>query len=290
MQNKRTSAEFEQKIKRNADAVNAVLERYLGLRDPDFGVLYESMRYSSLGGGKRVRAFLALEFFSAFCQKDPEIALPVACAIEMIHTYSLIHDDLPCMDDDDYRRGQPSNHKKFGEAVALLSGDALLTYAFGIIADAEFLPDEKKVKIISEISRAAGHSGMVGGQVMDMSGKNKEFAKTHALKTGALIVASARSGCIAGGAGETETEMAAGYAKNIGLAFQIIDDILDIDEKSGKSSFLEIYGGDGERAFGIAQDLTQKALAEIYELKKANKNISTENLEIFAEYLLERRN
>ena len=283
--------EIEKKLKESAKAVNAALEEYLDMGDPDCAVLCESMRYSSLSGGKRVRAFLALEFFSLFGGQGADAALPIACAIEMIHTYSLIHDDLPCMDDDDFRRGQPSNHKKFGEAVALLAGDALLTLAFGIIADAKFLPDDKKIRLISEIAQAAGHKGMVGGQAMDMGGigKNIEMAtlvKTHMLKTGSMIAVSAKAGCIAGGASEEQIEMAADYAKNIGLAFQIIDDMLDKDDGAG-NNFVNICGG-GEAAYEYAARLTGEALTSLDELKK--KNIDTKNLENLAKYLLERRN
>ncbi|MCL1859079.1 MAG: polyprenyl synthetase family protein [Oscillospiraceae bacterium] len=280
--------EFEKKLKYNAEIVNAVLEKYLDLKDIDYNILYESMRYSSLSGGKRIRAFLAIEFFSVFAGlnkiNNPEIILPVAAAIEMIHTYSLIHDDLPCMDDDDFRRGLPSNHKKFGEATALLAGDALLTYAFNIISNAELLTDNKKVKIISEISKAAGHSGMIGGQMMDMLNENKNIdvirlIKTHTLKTGNMIIVSARSGCIAGGANEEEIIKATEYAKNIGLAFQVIDDIFD-----NQNSFAE--------AFEYAEKLTAEAVLKLDELKKINKNINidTGNLEFFAKYLLERKN
>ena len=278
--------EFENKLKHNAETVNAALEKYLDLSDSDYNILYESMKYSSLSGGKHIRAFLALEFFSVFAglnkNNNPDIILPVAAAIEMIHTYSLIHDDLPCMDDDDFRRGLPSNHKKFGEATALLAGDALLTFAFNIIADAELLTDGKKVKIISEISKAAGHSGMIGGQMMDMLYENKNIdvirlIKTHTLKTGNMIIVSARAGCIAGGANEEETNIAAEYAKNIGLAFQVIDDILD-----NQNLFPE--------AFEYAIKLTAEAVLKLDELKKINKNIETENLKILAEYLLERKN
>ena len=278
--------EFENKLKYNAEIVNSALEKYLDLNDGDYNILYESMRYSSLSAGKRIRAFLALEFFSVFSGLNkiynPDVILPVACAIEMIHTYSLIHDDLPCMDDDDFRRGLPSNHKKFGEAAALLAGDALLTYAFNIIADAEFLTDNKKVKIISEISRAAGHSGMIGGQVMDILSDNKNIdvirlIKTHTLKTGNLIIVSARAGCIAGGASEEDTDKAADYARNIGLAFQVIDDMLD-----GQNSFPE--------PFEYAEKLTAEAVLQLDKLKKANPDINVENLEVFAKYLLERKN
>lgn len=274
---------IKNKLEHNAEIVNAALEKYLDLSDSDFNVLYESMRYSSLSGGKRIRAFLTLEFFSIFCKENnPEIILPVACAIEMIHTYSLIHDDLPCMDDDDFRRGVPSNHKKFGEATALLAGDALLTYAFDVIANAEFLSDDKKVRIISEISKAAGHAGMIGGQMADILYENKEtdiirLIKMYTLKTGNLIIAAARTGCIAGGASEEETNKAMNYAKNIGLAFQVTDDILD-----GQNSIAD--------AFEYAGRLTREALASLEELKKINENADTKILEIFAEYLLGRKN
>lgn len=283
---------IEEKIRDNAKTVNAALGKYLLTGDPDYEILYDSMRYSSLSGGKRVRAFLTLEFFSVFGRgQNPEIALPAACAIEMIHTYSLIHDDLPCMDDDDLRRGQPSNHKKFGEAVALLAGDALLTYAFNIIAEAKFPAAGKKVKIISELSEAAGHAGMIGGQMMDMqAGGKNTLAKTHALKTGSLITASAKAGCFAAGAAGKKTAIAADYAKNIGLAFQIVDDILDKAEDDPKNSFVSIFGGDETKAYEYAKTLTAKALTSLEELKKTDKSIDTENLGIFAKYLLERRN
>jgi geranylgeranyl diphosphate synthase type II len=277
------NAEFETKLKNNVKIVDAALEKYLDCGDSDYGVLLESMRYSSLSGGKRARAFLCLEFFSVFGKnRDPEIILPAACALEMIHTYSLIHDDLPCMDDDDMRRGKPSNHKKYGEATALLAGDALLTYAFNIIADAELLPDGTKVRLISEISRAAGHTGMIGGQMMDIAGENKEMnivklIKTYTKKTGALIIAAAKSGCIAGNASEEEIKAAADYAKNIGLAFQVTDDILDGAENAAAD-------------FEYAKKLTSEALLGLENLKKINKNTETKNLEFFADYLLGRKN
>jgi len=301
--------EIETKLKQTAETVNSGLAKYLDLKDNDFNILFDSMRYSSLAGGKRIRAFLAFEFFSLFNKGNAaEVILPVACAIEMIHTYSLIHDDLPCMDNDDLRRGIPSNHKKFGEATALLSGDALLTFAFNIIADAEFLTDAKKVRIISELSRAAGHSGMIGGQMMDILYENKKIdiirlIKTHTLKTGNMIIVSARAGCIAGGATEEETEKAAEYAKNIGLAFQVMDDILDItgdtevlgkninsDAKNNKTTFVNILGEREAEAYDYALRLTYEAVQNLEALKKINKNADTKNLELLAGYLLERKN
>ena len=310
--------EFEYKLRQNIEIVNAVLEKYLNICDKDYNILFDAMRYSSLAGGKRIRAFLCLEFFSVFYKLNQknnkenknnlEIIMPVACAIEMIHTYSLIHDDLPCMDDDDLRRGIPTNHVKFGEATAVLSGDALLTFAFNIISNAVFLQDYEKIRIIAEISKAAGHFGMIGGQMMDMlyEDKNIDMAalvKTHILKTGNMIIVSAVTGCIAGGACEAEINLAADYAKNIGLAFQVVDDILDktgdakilgkntrSDEKNGKNTFLNVFDGQEKKAWEYAKELTDKAVLKLEELKKINKNADTKNLEVFAEYLLKRIN
>ena len=299
------------KLNYNADIINAELEKYLNLNDADYNILFDAMRYSSLAGGKKIRASLALEFFTLFNKTDGtdnnmECILPVACAIEMIHTYSLIHDDLPCMDNDDLRRGLPTNHKKFGEAVAVLSGDALLTFAFNIIANAESLNPDAKIKIISEISRAAGHFGMIGGQMMDMSYENEaenkidviRLIKLHTLKTGNIIMVSARAGCIAGRASPEETNAATDYAKNIGLAFQVIDDILDktgdsvtlgknagSDLKNNKTTFIDILNGRAE-AFEYAKKLTCEALLNLKKLKEININTNTANLEIFAKYLL----
>jgi len=272
---------IETKLKENAGTVDAALGEYLDLGDADYGALLDSMRYSSLAGGKRIRAFLCAEFYKMFADtNDLQVILPAACAIEMIHTYSLIHDDLPCMDDDDFRRGLPSNHKKFGEATALLAGDALLTYAFDIIAGANNLPDDKKVRIISLLSRAAGHAGMIGGQVMDIScaagGMNiVKLIKTYTLKTAALMAAAAGTGCIAGGADENAMDAAVNYAKNIGLAFQVTDDILD-----GQSAF--------DSPAEYAKALTAEAILWLEELKKTHKNANTSTLESLAKYLLER--
>jgi len=269
------------KLKENADIVDAALRKYLDLGDADYGALLESTRYSSLAGGKRIRAFLCAEFYKLSAKTNNiQTILPVACAIEMIHIYSLIHDDLPCMDDDDFRRGLPSNHKKFGEATALLAGDALLTYAFEIIAGAKNLPDDKKLLIISLLSRAAGHAGMIGGQVMDISGAAVGMniikrIKMYTLKTAGLIAASAKSGCIAGGADENATDAAVNYAKNIGIAFQVVDDIMD-----NESAF--------ESPLEYAKALTAEALLWLEELRKTHKNTDTATLESLAKYLLER--
>ena len=213
-------------------------------------VLDESERYSLMAGGKRVRPALTLEFCRLFGGK-PEDALPFAAALEMIHTFSLIHDDLPCMDNDDLRRGRPTNHKVFGEAYALLAGDGLALDAFGMAASNTRVSPEVRVEAVRLLSRAAGSEGMVRGQIMDMFGEQntltyEELLALHAHKTGALIRVAAQMGCLAAGCAVDSPEMAAaeGYAERIGLCFQVIDDILDATstpEILGKS-----VGGDAD--------------------------------------------
>ncbi len=195
----------------------------------------EAMRYSVENGGKRIRPILTLAFCELF-SGDIYKAVNFACAVEILHTYSLIHDDLPCMDDDDLRRGKPACHVKYGEAIALLAGDALLTLAFEIILKSDLAP-ELVVEGALLFSQAAGHGGMIGGQVMDLSNESKAVSlerliETDNKKTGALISAACHLGCLAAGADEGAFAATADYAKNIGLAFQIIDDILDVTGSS----------------------------------------------------------
>lgn len=222
----------------------------------------EAMRYSLLGGGKRIRAVLAIEFCKAF-GRSSELVMPAACALEMIHAYSLIHDDLPCMDDDDMRRGKPSNHKQYGEGLAVLAGDGLLTLAFEVVSNKdtlELIGLERAIEIIGVLSRAAGEYGMLGGQVIDVLSEGKSLTLSQhsemvAMKTGALICAAVQCGCIAAKATSTQTKLALSYAKKIGLAFQITDDVLDVvgessvlgknvgsDEKSEKVTFVSLLG------------------------------------------------
>lgn len=204
-------------------------------------VLKEAMDYSLQAGGKRIRPVLLFAAINSF-GKDPERGMDAAAALEMIHTYSLIHDDLPSMDDDDLRRGKPTNHKVYGEANAILAGDALLTYAFQIIAQSPDLYEKEKVAIIEQLAKAAGPEGMVAGQVADMEGEKKaltleELEAVHRNKTGRLIAFSVRAGALIGGATEAELAIFEKYAHHIGIAFQIQDDILDIvgsEEKLGK--------------------------------------------------------
>ena len=201
--------------------------------------LYDAMLYSLLAGGKRLRPVLALET-CRMCGGDVNTALPFACAVEMIHTYSLIHDDLPCMDDDDLRRGRPTNHKVYGEATAVLAGDALLTAAFETIAEhGTALSAERALEASACLGRAAGARGMVGGQALDMAGEGHSLALSEVeelqrLKTGALIAAAAEIGCIVAGGGEQEREAVRRYAQLLGLAFQIRDDMLDVDGDEAK--------------------------------------------------------
>lgn len=214
--------------------------------DGDAQGLLESMRYSLASGGKRIRPVLTLEFCRA-CGGDAETALGFAMAVEMLHTYSLIHDDLPCMDDDDMRRGKPSNHIVFGEGHAVLAGDALLTAAFGTLLDSP-LPAERLAAAGRELAYAGGPFGMCCGQYLDLlaAGKDslteEELLQINRYKTAALITAAARLGVLAGVGGERELELASEYGLNLGLAFQLRDDMLDAD--SGETSFATLLGAE----------------------------------------------
>ena len=243
--------------------VDAALELYLPKEDERPHSLHKAMRYSVFAGGKRVRPILML----AACEAVGgalEKAMPAACAMEMIHTYSLIHDDLPAMDDDDFRRGRPTNHKVFGEAIAILAGDGLLTEAFKLVSDPRFasgVDPAARIAVISEIATCAGSYGMVGGQVVDMESEGKpdmdlptvQYIHTH--KTGALIKASVVAGALLGGADEKKLSAIRRYGEAAGLAFQIADDILDIegtteeigkdagsDEARGKATYPAVMG------------------------------------------------
>ena len=231
-----TDFEFENILKNDIRKVDNSLLSYLpDAKDGQYQVA-EAMKYSLINGGKRIRPVLALEFARA-CGGTRNDCLPLACALEYVHTYSLIHDDLPCMDNDDLRRGKPSCHKQFDEATALLAGDALLTHAFEIISEAE-LSDDKKVMAVSLLAQNSGVSGMIGGQVIDLLFEQgnpnlKELLTVYKLKTGALISAACLLGCISAGADSSQMAAASKFAYSLGIAFQIQDDILDItgDEK-----------------------------------------------------------
>ena len=262
----------------DAVAVEGLMDTFYRGGGRTDAVLDESARYSLLAGGKRVRPALVLEFCRLFGGQI-DAALPFAAAVEMIHTFSLIHDDLPCMDDDDLRRGRPTNHKVYGEANALLAGDALALDAFGVVAANTAVSAETRAEAVRLLSLAAGGAGMVRGQIIDMFGEAhdltyEELLTLHRNKTGALIRVSAQLGCLAAGCavGSPEMTAAEGYAERIGLAFQVIDDVLDVTstpEALGKS-----VGGDAEHhkntflsfstvpeAQAYAEALTKEAVA-----------------------------
>ena len=221
-------------------------------------VLFDSMRYSLLAGGKRLRPVFVFDFcrMAGGCWPD---ATPFAAAVEMIHTYSLIHDDLPSMDNDDFRRGRPTNHKVYGEAMAILAGDAMLTSAFGHIANADSLTDSAKLRAVSYLSRCAGETGMVGGQVLDIMAEQRECTEQEirniqSRKTGALIKAACVLGVMAAN-GTAEQEFAAmEFANHLGLAFQIRDDMLDVigdAEKLGKATGMDEHKNTFVRLYGL---------------------------------------
>ncbi len=261
--------------------------------------LAKSMNYSLMAGGKRLRPILIIAAADAV-GADGEKFLHLATSIEMIHTYSLIHDDLPAMDNDDYRRGKLTNHKVFGDGIAILAGDALLTMAFEVIADSPNIDTEKKLKVIKEMSSAAGAEGMVGGQVIDLESEGKHIdmdtlRKMHSAKTGALFCAAIRSGAILGGATDKQLADLTQYARCFGLAFQITDDILDVtgdeasigkpvgsDEKNHKSTYVTLG------SLQSAQELAQKA---VNEAKKALADFGTEAdfLRELVDYLISRK-
>ena len=260
--------------KEYVELINHALYGFVELTGGEEDEVSEAMLYSLKNGGKRVRPMLVLEFCRV-CGGDVQAALPFACAVEMIHTYSLIHDDLPCMDDDDFRRGMPSCHKQYGEATALLAGDGLLTLAFSVLSKAN-LPAERKIEAVKVLADCAGHLGMIGGQTMDLAheGQNitlEQLRRTDALKTGRLIRCACALGCIAAGADGEMCKAAQKYADSIGLAFQIVDDLLDItstaeelgkpvgsDEENEKSTYPALLGM--EKSVQLVDELTAEAV------------------------------
>ena len=264
---------YEQQLSADCALVENYLKTCFADREPRAD-LYDAMLYSLLAGGKRIRPVLALES-CRMCGGDVESALPLACAVEMVHTYSLIHDDLPCMDDDDLRRGRPTNHKVYGEATAVLAGDAQLTAAFVTIAGAGGLDAGRLLSAVACLGAAAGSRGMVGGQVLDMAGEGHalslaEVEELQSLKTGALISAAAELGCIAAGGSVKERAAVRRYARRLGLAFQIRDDMLDIqgdeatlgkpigsDARSEKTTFVSLKGMEACEA--LVREKTEEA-------------------------------
>ncbi|MFB2918659.1 MULTISPECIES: geranylgeranyl diphosphate synthase CrtE [Aerosakkonema] len=277
--------------------VEAALERAVPITYPE--KIYEAMRYSLMAGGKRLRPILCL----ATCELGGgtlEMAMPTACALEMIHTMSLIHDDLPAMDNDDYRRGKLTNHKVYGEDIAILAGDGLLAYAFEVVAETKNVPPERLLQVIARLGRAVSAAGLVGGQVVDLESEGKaditletlNFIHTH--KTGALLEACVVCGGIIAGVSSTDLQRLSRYAENIGLAFQIIDDILDItvsSEKLGKTAGKDLQAKKAtypslwglEQSKQKAQQLVDAAKAEMAHFGEKSRP-----LQAIADYITNR--
>ena len=287
------------RLAENETAVEAALRDCCPQADEDLQVLFDAEAYSLLGGGKRIRPFLVNEICRAL-GGDTQVSMPFACALEMIHTYSLIHDDMPCMDDDDTRRGKPTNHKVFGYATALLAGDALLTGAFDVAASNPYATESMRAEAVRLIARAAGECGMIGGQIMDLAGEVEaltleQLHRLHSLKTGALIRCAAALGVLSAGYGtdSREAEDAMGYATAVGLAFQVVDDILDVngteeelgkpvgtDASHNKTTFLSFFTPEEAKAY--AMKLTEEAISALAGWQEGDV------LRALAEYLANR--
>ncbi len=285
-------------MKEKQELVNIILDRYLPRKDEYPKEIHKAIRYSVFAGGKRLRPYLCMLAYELF-KEDTETVAPVAAAIEMVHTFTLIHDDLPDIDDDEYRRGKKSCHAVFGDGVALLSGDALLISAFELITAAE-IDTKLKVQMVKELAHEVGAAGLIAGQMVDIESEGKKVDKKtldyiHENKTARLINISLRFGALAGGANPEELAMLEEYGQKIGMVFQIVDDLLDIEgskEELGKSigkdkdqqkaTFPAVYGVAESHAKAV--ELTEKARQDIAPLKdKALR------LDILAEYLLSRK-
>jgi geranylgeranyl diphosphate synthase type II len=280
------------------EATNAALNHFLPGEKIKPATIHKAMRYSIFAGGKRMRPAVLLAAAEA-CGGSEKDALPLACAVECIHTYSLIHDDLPAMDNDDFRRGKPTNHKVFGEGIAVLAGDALLTQAFEIAAQAKGWPRYPHRDLILEIAKASGSLQLVGGQVADLEGENKklsiaELKFIHERKTSALLCCSVRLGGMSGNCTPAQLQALTDFGYNVGLAFQVIDDILDVTQTSEqlgktagkdvavqKATYPSIVGLEKSRK--VAEQLTAKAFASLKIFK--GKAVA---LEALAEFLLKR--
>lgn len=283
------------------DSYRAAVDDHLGglfadAKDKPYRRLQEAMRYSLLAGGKRVRPVMTL----AFCDMlggQWRAALPFACALELVHTYSLIHDDLPCMDDDDLRRGRPTCHKVYGETMAVLAGDALQGEAFGLIAAAPAMTAQQRIDAVAVLSAACGGGGMVAGQVLDvdhLAQGETDLRLLHRLKTGAMLQAAAELGCVAAGADDGLRQRARDYGCHIGLAFQVRDDVLDVvadqgelgkpigsDRAEGKRTFVDLLGLEACQAL-VAEE-TAKAKAALADLPDSGFLLN------LADHLAERR-
>ena len=284
------SSDLDAFFDRVRPAIDATLSQLLPSESTSPARIHQAMRYSTLDGGKRIRPSLCVAAFSAY-RDDWKPILPVASAVEMIHSYSLIHDDLPAMDDDDFRRGKPSCHKQFDEAIAILAGDALLTLAFEVLGRSKDFPAERMLQVVAALARAAGTpAGMVAGQVLDLEAEitpadESQLEAIHRAKTGALIGASVWIGAYLGGASEPDLEKIRIFCDRIGLAFQVIDDILDATDGSnrdeGKATYPGIYSL--EKSRDIAHHLMAEARSALASFGKR-----TQLLLDFCDYLEKR--
>jgi geranylgeranyl diphosphate synthase type II len=294
------SFNIESYLKERAEFVERALDHSVVHAGVPGGQLLEAMRYSLLAGGKRLRPILALGACEAVGGEAAD-AIGFACALEMIHSYSLIHDDLPCMDDDDLRRGRPTNHKVYGEAMATLAGDGLLTDAFKVLARSagNRVPAGVVLEVVAELSEAAGSAGMVIGQAIDILSEGKATDLTnleylHARKTGALFLAAVRGGGMLGGGDGTQLEALTGYGRALGLAFQVIDDVLDVeataeqlgkrtqkDDAHGKVTYPGLIGVEKSRA--LSHELKQRAIGSL-----ASFDYRAEPLRQIAAFVVER--
>jgi len=293
---------FTETLKRSADETENILEELLAESNFPVQRVGEAMRYSALGQGKRLRPFFVCES-AALLGADHHSALRVGAALECIHCYSLVHDDLPAMDDDDLRRGKPTNHIAFDEATAILAGDGLQAFAFEVLAD-EKTHDNPAVRaqLVLELAKAAGHAGMVGGQMLDLEAEKhsdqslEEIIKIQSLKTGALFHFSMVAGAILAQGSSDQFKALALYAEKVGLAFQIADDILDVestpeelgkatqkDAGAGKSTFIDLYGLEGAKQ--QASDLSREACEALEQFGS-----KADNLNAAARFIVERKN
>lgn len=290
-------------IKSKGAAVDAALDSLLPSEEASPSLIHQAMRYSIFAGGKRLRPVITLAVGEIFGASESEL-LPAACSLEMIHTYSLIHDDLPSMDNDDFRRGRPTNHKVYGDAIAVLAGDALLTQAFITLADYQLScadADARKLRVFSEVAHAAGTvKALIGGQVLDIQSEGKivsgeQLEEIHRAKTGALINCAVRIGAILGGANDKELEALTTYGQKSGLAFQVADDVLDAtatteelgktagkDAASNKATYTSLYGIDEAR--NMASRLYNEAVSALNSIDR-----DTTILKDLARFIIDRK-
>lgn len=290
---------MKEQLKKYTDIVDKQLDKYLDPKDNPQGIIYEAMRYSVFAGGKRLRPVLML-LTCEMCGGDINEVLPFACALEMIHTYSLIHDDLPAMDNDDLRRGKPTSHKQFGEATAILAGDALLNKAFEVVSQYSGNNSDRAIKAINILAVSSGTEGMIGGQIVDMQSEGRkitldELRYLHLNKTGAIIRSACKIGAVMSGADSVKIKAVDEFSKNLGIAFQIQDDILDVtgteaelgkpigsDAEEGKNTYVSLLGLQKSKDMSEEYSKKAKQALDIFG-EKAN------TLKELTDYLTDRR-